>query len=380
MKIPQNILVLLLALLLVGCGGEKKQTGLLTVDVTKTYPKKEIVLQDIANVEYIPLETRDDVLIDRIFTVGYASKDTIMIANRRQGDVFIFNGQGKFLHSFNHRGQGADEYINIFRFTYNVPTQEIFIYTSHRGKRGILVYSVEGKFKRKFSIATDILAPLRNFDEKTLIGYETTKFYEKKQNTMPLFFISKETGLVDTIKSFKVPDRKSDDIFKTENGVYNGIAFITSNISKINDDFVVDDLFADTIYSFHKNKKLQPILVKQPQIKEMGDTPTIVNLQKVTDKYFFIYTEIYKFQKPNDRKRDFLCVDRTNNEIVTYTLRNKDIQDEEFKVYPYSKFLNAADLVELLEDGKLSGKLKEIAENLQEDDNPVWIKIIYKKE
>ncbi len=251
---------------------------------TTYYRPNEILPQKGNCTEYIPLETRDDVLIDRIFTIGYASKDTIMIANKRQGDVFIFNGQGRFLHSFNHKGQGAEEYINILRFTYNVPTREIFIYTSYRGERGILVYSVEGKFKRKFSIATGMLSRLKNFDDKTLLGYETTEFSETKQNTMPLFLISKETGLVDTVRSFKVPDRKSDDIFKTENGVYNGIAFITSNITKTTKGFVIEDLFSDTIYSFNKDKKLQPILAKQPRIKEMGDTPTIVSLQKVTDK------------------------------------------------------------------------------------------------
>ncbi len=97
MRILQNTFIVLAVLLLISCGSEKKEAGLPTIDLTKSYPKKEIVLQDIAEVEYIPLETRDDVLIDHLFTTGYASKDTIMIANKKKGDVFIFNGQGKFL-------------------------------------------------------------------------------------------------------------------------------------------------------------------------------------------------------------------------------------------------------------------------------------------
>ena len=56
--------VLLLFILLTGCqsGNQKPQTGNLPViDLSKNYPKKEIRLQDIADIEYVPLETKDDV-------------------------------------------------------------------------------------------------------------------------------------------------------------------------------------------------------------------------------------------------------------------------------------------------------------------------------
>ncbi len=382
MKAFKNSILVLGVLLLIACSQEQKPSKIPTIDVTKSYPQKEIVLQDIADVEYIPLETRDNVLIDNLFTVGYLSKDTIMIANKRKGDVFIFNGKGKFLHSLNHRGQGAGEYVNILRFIYNVTTQEIFVYTSHRGKRAILVYSLHGKFKRKFSIATDMLSPLRDFDEKYLLGYEKAKsniiIETKEQNPTPLFLISKETGEVDTIQKFRVANRKSADIVKKENGIFNIRGFATTNISKSQNGFVIDDLFADTIYSFHKDKKLEPILIKKPKINEMGDIPTIVSLRKVTEKYFFIYTELYKFQKQNNRERTFLCVDRENNEIVNYILRNRDINDKDFEIKPYTMFFSVSDVLELLENGKLNGKLKEIAKNLKEDDNPILMKVTFK--
>ncbi len=37
--------------------------------------------------------------------------------------------------------------------------------------------------------------------------------------------------------------------------------------------------------------------------------------------------------------------------------------------------LSADKLKEWLEEGKLKGKLKEIAENINEDDNPVWVRV-----
>ncbi|MDH6359015.1 6-bladed beta-propeller, partial [Parabacteroides sp. PF5-9] len=45
-----------------GCGEENNQsTGeFITVDVSIKYPKKELILQDFLDVEYIPLETKDE--------------------------------------------------------------------------------------------------------------------------------------------------------------------------------------------------------------------------------------------------------------------------------------------------------------------------------
>mgnify|MGYP000307492085 CR=1 FL=1 len=53
---------LLVASLLFGCGNgkQKESDGLITVDVSKNYPKKELILQDLFDIEYVPLETTDE--------------------------------------------------------------------------------------------------------------------------------------------------------------------------------------------------------------------------------------------------------------------------------------------------------------------------------
>ena len=46
---------------LAGCGKDKQSTDeLVTINVSKDYPEKELILQDIMDVEYIALETTDD--------------------------------------------------------------------------------------------------------------------------------------------------------------------------------------------------------------------------------------------------------------------------------------------------------------------------------
>ena len=58
-----NCILVFILLMTAGCGGNK-QTGddFITVDVTKSYPQKELILQDFMDVEYVALETTDGFL------------------------------------------------------------------------------------------------------------------------------------------------------------------------------------------------------------------------------------------------------------------------------------------------------------------------------
>jgi len=100
-----------------GLGGCKhsdtQQTDdLITVDVTKSYPKKELIIQDLMDVEYIALETNDEFVTSaNIQAIG---KEVIILTNtRRDGDIFIFDRKGKGLRKINRYGQAGNEYTNI---------------------------------------------------------------------------------------------------------------------------------------------------------------------------------------------------------------------------------------------------------------------------
>lgn len=57
---PLLALSLLLTMGVTGCKQTEAADELVTIDVTTTYPKQELILQDIMDVEYVPLETSDD--------------------------------------------------------------------------------------------------------------------------------------------------------------------------------------------------------------------------------------------------------------------------------------------------------------------------------
>ncbi len=86
MVLPNPITILAIILFgMAGCGGNKQPTDdFLTVDVTASYPKKELILQDFMDVEYIPLETNDEFL-NKGFVQDIDEK-IILVTNRRSND------------------------------------------------------------------------------------------------------------------------------------------------------------------------------------------------------------------------------------------------------------------------------------------------------
>ncbi len=388
-------------LLAVGCTKTEVKTetknkiGTPVVDVTKTYPKKEIVLQDIADVEYIPLETRDNVLLSENRKITYVSRDTIMICSARTGDVFFFDGKGKFLHSFNKKGQSGREYLSMIEVTFDAKNKEVFVYDVLGGKQRILVYSEKGVYKRTLLPKVDALDKIVNYDSETLFAFEGLTFGNKNKkdiNKTPFLFLSKKTGKVDTLKSFYIKDRENAVKGQMLNGMMIYFQVLDSYINplKKSNSFVLNDLSADTIFEYAKHKKLTPICIKTPKLKEQEGTQKLVVIDRVNEKHLFVSVRLREMSLKGFSLLDFrknkvkfpesthLIINRATSEISECKVLNKDILDTNFKLTPQTELLDTDDILELLEEGKLSGKLKEIAEKLKEDDNPVLMRVTLK--
>ncbi|PID89302.1 MAG: hypothetical protein CSB01_02715 [Bacteroidia bacterium] len=397
MKTLQNTLVVLAILLLISCA-KTKENGtnknksvapkeIPIVNVTKSYPKKEIVLQDIAEVEYVPLETRANFLVDEKRVLTYASQNTIIIHNKKLGDILLFEGNGKVLNKFNRRGQSGREYTYGYKAFYDKNAKELFIVDVYgKRKRRLLVYDIEGKYKRTLFTELKNIRTLEDYDKGHCFLYEHYADISKKvkkKNLTPFILLSKETGKLDTLKQIKLKDRVNQMCFKYFNK-YNvaGVSFTGRHIIPLSEEmFVLNDYYADTIFLFSKKQQLMPLCVRKPPIKEHGETNILTSIINISRKWLFLDVQLqeYDFKKRKAPKPTFLSVNRETNSINEYQLRNRDISETSFEVMPKTTLLNAGDLVELLEEGKLKGKLKAIAENLKEDDNPVLMKVTLKK-
>ena len=148
MKIGNTFLIVTLVFT-AGCGSKKSTDELIIVDISKSYPKKELILQDFMDVEYITLETSDEFLTQGL--VGDVGKEYLLVKNRNNdGDIFIFDRKtGKGLRKINRQGQGSEEYVRINGITLDEANGEIIV----RSVNKILVYDLHGKSKRSLNFS-----------------------------------------------------------------------------------------------------------------------------------------------------------------------------------------------------------------------------------
>ena len=98
-----------------GCSGDGqyKEALLPQIDVNEEYPEKEIFLQDVADIEYIPLETNEEMLFQG--TIAAVSDKGILGVSQQGGKLFLFDRDGKAKNLICRKGDGPEEYNVIQR-------------------------------------------------------------------------------------------------------------------------------------------------------------------------------------------------------------------------------------------------------------------------
>lgn len=381
MKKATTILATLL-LVMMGCGSDQQPADdLITVDVTKDYPKKELILQDFMDVEYIPLETSDEFI-----TKGYVKaigKDFLLVTNQgRDGDIFVFDRAGKGLRKINRFGQGAEEYSGMTEIVLDEDKNEMFV--EDFSARKILVYDLSGNFKRSFKFAdTAYYNDLFNYDSDHLICYKSYSTPKENEQACHVI-ISKQDGSI--TREIRIPSEAfaTPVLTKGELTVMAEFHLIFPN----HDNWALVNTSSDTVYNYLQNGNITPFIARNPSIHTM-ETQIFLFPTAITDRYTFMRTmkkeldfKTFKGFPSND-----LVYDKQEKAVFQYTINNEDFSKREVIFFPISnnpqiavhQSLEASDLIEANEKGLLSGKLKEIAAKLDEEANPVIMLVKYKK-
>ena len=326
---------------LAGCGKDKQSTNeLITVDVTVSYPKKELILQDFMDVEYIPLETKDDFICQGlVLAIG---KDIILARNRiRDGDIFIYDRKtGKGLKKINREGQGGEEYTFIQRIVLDEKQNEIFV-LDH--------------FSRKISV-------------------------------------SKQDG---TTKQIQIPFKEKISMAvnysdKAKDIYYNVIPDNYNPIIPYFDCWVLVEQSSDTVYKYRSDHKMIPIIARTPSVQSMNPE-VFLFLGILTNRYYFMETvkKEYNFETHEGFPTTDLLYDKQEKAIFEYIVYNNDYSEKRavnMKSLPVDdkiaswQSIEASQLIEDYEKGKLKRRLKEIAASLDEESNPVIMLIKHKKQ
>lgn len=228
-----------------------------------------------------------------------------------------------------------------------------------------------------------------NYDKEYLIcykGYSPGIDSDKSSHIL----LSKQDGHVS--REIRLPyngDIKTPVITTEEGSITPGFYLTIPNQK----DWVIMRTSSDTIYNYStENNTLYPIIIRTPTIQSM-DPEIFLFPTVITDRYYFMRTmkkEIdfttFKGFPGND-----LMYDRQEESIFEYVIFNNDFSPKRElslgqkpsntvnQEIATSISLNAFDLVEGLEKNELNGRLKGIAQELNEEDNPVIMLIKHRK-
>jgi len=381
------------------CGPRETTGGIPVVDVTKTYPPKDIVLQDIADVEYIPLETREGFLVGEFMPVPYMDDDILLTYNDK-GDIMTFDRRtGKGLATFNRKGRGPGEYTGVGGMVVCREPGEIFVITHDHGMNGdrkMLVYDMSGKFLRRFDlVGVGGLDFLDDYDADHIFFHTEDEIDDGTDAGVvtcaePFGLIAKADGAVSHLPvTFSGRDNMKVD-FQMGESHGSVKANGTDGVAKSEDGYISSEPGIDTIYDWNRRTgALTPIAAR---------TPSFSSTNPAIGMFFFASGADYKLFETVERKFDvdtfaggrraYLMLDGATGEVTEVKIVNGDVEGE--NPLPLDKrgggmprgvkadALQAYELMDLHEAGRLRGRLAEIAATLKDDDNPVMMIVKFK--
>ena len=379
----------ILLLVMTSCGSDNASTdGFITVDVTQSSysPKKELVLQDFMDVEYIPLETNDE-FINHGYVRAVGEKYIIVTNYRNDGDIFVYNRKGKAIRKINRKGQGGEEYTYITNITLDEDNNEIFV-NDHFVKK-IYVYDLDGNFKRSFKQKSD--GGSRSYDDIFNYDKENLICYDELNNEIPFLLVSKQDGNI--TKEIKVPFKEKKlffQILRQKEGTRAAGPGLYSRIIPYNNNWILIEPSSDTIYTLMPDCSLRPFIAKTPPVHTMNPEFYLI-LRLISDRYYFMESvkNVYDFRKREGFPRTYFMYDTQEKDFFSYIIYNGDYSyKRELYMVMFAPInakgelwatIDAFDLCKDYKEGKLKGKLKDIAAKLGEDDNRVIMLVKPKK-
>jgi len=360
-------------------------TGIPVVDFEKEYPQKDLLVSENADVEYVRLETTDEVLLDGLAGLYLSVTDRYIVTNNsKEGRIFVFNRQGKHLYNFMRKGNSGEEFMYAKKVRVDDKAEEIFVLDA---RNKVLVYTLDGKFKRVLDLPKDMRADdLWNYDDEWLLSYDNYNLDREGLTCaeQPFFLISKKDGQVKRI-GVNAKDRIGPRIYFEKNGQRGVMAVSMNYIYKNGDEFVLSELGNDTVFML-KNDEISPLLVRTPGSKDKDVRSMMSAPLKLGD-----YIEVVEAPKELkmesgkiETKSVYLnlktgeCFDLNLKDDVNF-VEPSAVRSSEYVEAPKNHILsmpNTDRLFRWKEEGKLKGKLAKMVDEMKEDDNPILI--IYK--
>ena len=369
----------------ISCYSPVQQHGdVIKFDLTKTYSEQEYVLENIAEVNYLPLETRDDFLVAGTF--AYMDAEQIIIKDQHylRSQLFFFDRTtGTALSTLNRKGRGGNEYIRIDAFSCDKSAKEIFILDA--SQKTVLVYGFDHSFKRRFEVYKDCVEMIE-YDNTSLLIY-----IEQDTISKPFLLISKENGQV--MQTLDVTVGKRLNAMQAQIGkmvTEARMIGVSASLVSSDDGVLISDWACDTLYHFDFRGVLKPIAIRTPSAHEMKPCQRL-HITGDNGRFVFFNSTLLP-EMMNSRLIDSehwrYAYDRQERKIVTPRFMLADDPTgavwhgnqwgNQYGAYMMCE-LKAEKLYAAYRSGKLEGRLNEIAATIKEDDNPVLMTVKFHK-
>ncbi|MDR2231624.1 MAG: 6-bladed beta-propeller [Tannerella sp.] len=370
-----------ICLSLIGCKAKiDKENQFIQIDVNASSTEKAINLSEIADIEYLQLDFNDEFLFNE---PPENITDSKLIIHQLNGDILVFLRSGKPLSKFNHTGNGPGEYASITgKCFYDEAADEIYVRTWNK----LMVYSLSGLYRREIPLLEEDGASITNivvFDSETLLLHDENVVYAS-----PFVLISKQDGSVLETVNLPVYKRLILKVLTDEwegGKAYAGLPL--TNILRYNNGYLLSDFSNDTIYFFSREKVLSPIMVRKPEVQSMNPVIALHGFVEAGN-YEFMFTT--KVQLENKRlPRKYLMRDKTTGSMFVPAITFDDYRGKVVDISPFT-VLNTTDsklgvivlsMTELKDanlENKLSGRLKELVDNSDEEGNDIYMLLHFK--
>ena len=379
-----KVFFLVCMILLAGSQGMQSQSGSLpVVDVSKNYPLEKLNLQDMASVEYVPLETTDDILLSGNAALSAVGDKYILVHEFQLGDIYLFDRHtGKLKSHFNHKGGSGMEYNWIKNGTIlDEKAEEIYVCSQY-----IQIYSLEGKYKHTLKIdcfSHDM--SILNYDDQSLLIYDDIVIEpgrEKETTHTPYRFISKKDGSPMGTLDIYFPQRVPIAIAQQEGNMWRPYKFSYPSNARFGDDLMLMNVSSDTLYKLSPQKRLTPIFTRTPSVYA-SKLRNIWMPLLTTDKFMLFGTFVIDFNSTGGKIPKFMYDFKTGqvkrvsiiDHELNYGIRGPREWDSgsgtAIAKNKSAEFVSAPAMLEAYQKKRLKGNGNEVAKNLLEDDNQV---------
>lgn len=334
--------------------------ALVSIDKNVDYEyRKEILLDSIADIEYVKLERTDDIYIkdiQQLLNAVYLDEKNIFVSTG-SNSVLRFNSDGKFLNTIGKKGQGPSEFASLFSFKINSKNNEVYLFDASSKK--LLVFDYDGTFKKSIPTKT-------HAEDFYYQGADTMLLVNRNPAKEPMAFAISESSR-DMFDVLLPPHDKKSGMqgfmfdYINKNKIYNGRLILNSEVT-------------DTIFEIDpRTLNVHPKYIQLPSNNGVGEENTSIYLIFETDRFANL-----AILKDNQVKTTY-WYDKLKNEIFTGLIWNEDTQSF---VLPINTNIDnkvislyyAQKLIDLHSKGKIKGKLQE----LEPDDNPVLMIATFK--